>query len=916
MKNNSVDNLDLLETRIFCFQRWVKEGLIKTLPLLICFVIYSDALFSQTAKKGTIQKGIVKEFNSNNKPVSGVAIKYFKAVATDSDIDGRFTLVFQKELEPGSNIFLEDIVKKGYEVVNINELEHVRLGNNDQFQKNIILAKEGVIDQARIEYVNVSRDALTKNLKREKKELLSLLNKERITQSTYLAELKDLQGKFEQQKEQLNNLAERFARTNFDDVDTVYQEALLLFKSGLFDEAVERIESINPEKRTMDLIAEGKAIMNLESEVKVRKERIKIEREKQITYLKSLIQLYNINFEFDKSERQIEQLLQIDSADIEILQLAAEYYRDQFKYTRAIEIYDDLIQLMLKEYGNSPDLVFIMGDYIEVLEEYGDLEKYIEASEKMISVAELVNSPRTNSIAKLTRFQLKYKFDSNLETIDPQNYVDSVFSLFVNSATIEGSSELSEDSLNTLLGAFKNMLDFLVVCVPKNEVVNQGEYMKSYLTKECLESIKNVIEIAENYLLNSNELGCQRIGWLYRFKAYVLCDSPSEAISIIEEGLNKYQDASSEKICLGNASLLFEQAQLYFKLEDSIMGQKILNELQEEDIWHTDSSFVDVSILYSDIAEFYTWTLEDSLNALRFQKKSIELFEIYKKTNHIDLARSYLKMGQMYDDWNDDNEAKKWHLKAVALVESIWHPSNDELLPFYEELTRILLNLHLETDAMKYLNKARSIINDKIYQGSLDNYTIYKNLARAFCQVNMIDSSFHFRINVTLPLNDSTYTKEDTAYVYSILAQDYKKELDHNTALVLRKRSASFYEQDTSEYSPVEYCRQLIHIGELYLKLDSLDMALIVFTEFDKLDQTIGFAENISFENWAKYYWVNGKKEKAQNYLLQAREASIYRKGITYLNFDVRKNKLLLEIYESMDRIQKLDFYRNTAPKY
>ena len=88
-------------------------------------------LSGQRSAAQVTQKGLVREFNKNKRPLEGVSVQFFKATSTESDREGKFTLTFERSKEIGKAISLMEVKKNGYELVNEKELQSVRLSSNN-----------------------------------------------------------------------------------------------------------------------------------------------------------------------------------------------------------------------------------------------------------------------------------------------------------------------------------------------------------------------------------------------------------------------------------------------------------------------------------------------------------------------------------------------------------------------------------------------------------------------------------------------------------------------------------------------------------------------------------------------------------------------------------------------------------------
>ncbi len=299
---------------------------------LLAFCAFCAPLFAQ------IQTGLVREQNSKRRPVGGVQVTFSDAVPTTSDDAGNFRLAFQGK-KAGDLIFFSEIKKSGYELVNGKDLEVLKISSTERLVEDIILARAGTVDAAKKEYYGISDKALLAGFEREKKALRDKLQKKELEQQDYLERLAVLQEQYDVQKQNLDALAEKFARVNFDDVTPVYQEALELFKAGKVSEAIARLESIDPARRTEEIIKEEKRIADAQAELDSQKVALAREKRQQIANLRLLADMYGVQFDPAKAESQYDQLLRLDSTDLEILRDAADFYLENHRYDKAKRAY-------------------------------------------------------------------------------------------------------------------------------------------------------------------------------------------------------------------------------------------------------------------------------------------------------------------------------------------------------------------------------------------------------------------------------------------------------------------------------------------------------------------------------------------------------------------------------------------------
>lgn len=306
------------------------------IAILICFLIYS------ILGLGQVQEGLVVEQNSGKKPVGGVEIIFADAVPTTSASDGQFRLVFQDK-QPGDLIFKESIRKAGYELVNAKDFEIVSISSNNKLAIDVILAVAGTVDAAKKAYYDISDQALWAGFQREKQQLRKDLEAAQLSQQDYLTQISRLQEQYDRQQGQLDALAEKFARINFDDVAPVYEEALNFFKAGRIDEAITQLEDTDPAKRTEEILAEEERLSLAQQEIDLQKEALADEKKQQIETVQLLADMYNLKFDPQKAENQYDQLLRLDSTNLEIITDAAIFFRDQDRYQKAEPLFQKII---------------------------------------------------------------------------------------------------------------------------------------------------------------------------------------------------------------------------------------------------------------------------------------------------------------------------------------------------------------------------------------------------------------------------------------------------------------------------------------------------------------------------------------------------------------------------------------------
>jgi len=258
------------------------------------------------------QSGTVIKINSGGKAVSGVQLLFIGATPTISDDMGRFTLSFDNK-SFGDRILMESVIKKGYEVVNIQELREARLGRHEM---TILLCPAGELDSMKAVYYNISINTIMREYESKERKLEKLYSEQQISKDEFLNQIKELTV----QKDKLTNyaeeLAERFARTNFDDVSALYQQAFPLFKSGNIDSAIVVLEKEDLVARAYNRMKERSKITEQMAYVENWRQESDSLKQKDIEAAKIAISTYNANKQYDKADSLFKYVYFSDTTDI------------------------------------------------------------------------------------------------------------------------------------------------------------------------------------------------------------------------------------------------------------------------------------------------------------------------------------------------------------------------------------------------------------------------------------------------------------------------------------------------------------------------------------------------------------------------------------------------------------------------
>jgi tetratricopeptide (TPR) repeat protein len=708
------------------------------LTLFLIFILFSNFLLAQKT-----QKGLVREFNSNKKTLSGVGVQFVGALSTESDIEGKFILEFANSKKDGDPISFIEARKKGYELVNTNQIQSLRFSNNDTLAADIILAKNGVIDAAKAEYAGASLKALTRGFEREKAQLIQKVQKGKIKEQEYLSQLQNLQKEFELQQAHLDALAWNFARVNFDDVNQAYQKALELFKNGKIKEAIAILEKEDIPKQVKDLLDEIKRIERAKAEIKADEKRLQTRKKELIEMLSSLADMHNIDFNPQRAEGIMDTLLLIDNKDLTILQKAADFYKEQHRYNKAFELYPKIIQhpdakdwQKANAYSYLGELHQTTGDLNKALINF---KKFYEEYQHMFS-ADSSSFNKHNlaiSYSKLGQTQAAlgnlnkalefYEYDLKVTLELYKAYPENVS--FKNGLAISyeklGETQAALGNLNKALEFYEietNLFKELYKAYPENVSFKNGlaiSYSKLGQTQADLGNLNKALEFYEIRSKIGKEL----------YKAYPENVSFKNGLAI------SYSKLGQTQADLGNLNKALE----FYEIETNLF--KELYKAYPENVSFKNG----LAISYSKLGQ--TQAALGNLNkALEFYENYFninqELYKAYPENVSFKngLAISYSKLGQTQADLGNLNKALEFYENYFNINQELYkaYPEN---VSFKNGLAISYSKLGQTQAALGNLNKALEFyenyfnINQELYKAYPENVSFKNGLAISYSKL-------------------------------------------------------------------------------------------------------------------------------------------------------------------------------------
>lgn len=207
------------------------------------------------------QQGFVKTLGRPGKPgvpLSGVTVRFkgsVNAVVTTNDGMFRINMPSKKD---GDAISLSSVRKNGYELRDAGMIGRNLVFSTKTNVEIVLVNKQQLAaDKKRIED-NAYRVA-NNNYKKKLAKLEDLLEQKEISAEKYRAELQSLQHQYEKYLSLIGDMADRYARTDYDKLDSIDYQINICIEEGELDKADSLIHTVFDPETVLDRNQKAKA---------------------------------------------------------------------------------------------------------------------------------------------------------------------------------------------------------------------------------------------------------------------------------------------------------------------------------------------------------------------------------------------------------------------------------------------------------------------------------------------------------------------------------------------------------------------------------------------------------------------------------------------------------------------------------
>ncbi len=668
------------------------------------------------------QKGYVKTLgrpNQKGQALSGVSIRAKGAHnAVLSKNDGTFTMVMTGKKD-GDSYALQQVQKTGYELNDVG-----MIGRQYAFSTNvpitIVMVSQQQLQEDKLRIENKAYEKAEKNykdklttLERQKKENL-------LTEEKYRQQLQDLQNSFSKYESMIGNLAEHYARTDYDNLDKKEREINLCIEKGELERADSLLQQIGIQKRIENIAKQLSGGQNLMAEAKSDLAKVLKKQQKDGEYLYQLYTIALGRFDNEKARFYIETRAELDTTNVD-WQLDAGQFNSEF-----LADYKKAMSLVQRGLRNAKTI-------------------YGENSEQTVQ-----------SLYKMCSVYVEMKSYNDALTCC-QKALDVCESLYENPHPMKAHCYNGLAAIYGFLGDYPKAFEYTKEGMSIREMVYKDpneELAESYFSygflycstgkfAEGLENIQKSLDIltalrGEQYIHAADAY--HNMGYVY-----MMTGNYSKAEEYLTKGFEirkrlfgeKHPDISESLNALGNlchmrgdyqGMLNYFQRSLEIRL--TIYGEK--NSA-------TATSYNNVGVAYGTLGN-QEKSLEYNLHALRISKEVLN-------QNNPELGVRYLNVASTYNEINDYNNAIENVNSALRILRTIYHGENHKnVASCYNLLGVICKNEKKYEEGIQYHQKALTIRKEVLGDNHIDTAISYKNIGSMyFDQEDFIQAIVYFK---------------------------------------------------------------------------------------------------------------------------------------------------------------------------
>ena len=847
------------------------------LTLCLCATLISTA---QT------QHGIVKtpgRLASNGKVIAGkriagatVQVKGRTAVKTAAD--GTFSFPV-----PGNKFFIQSVKKQGYILVDPEAITRQYTYSSNPITLALVLPTEQADDKLAKE--RQIRNTLEKKLHAREDEIEGLKAQNKISQEDYRKAMQQLYAEQESNEKLIKDMAERYTRIDFDELDEFNLRISDCILNGRLTEADSLLRTkgdINARINRLNKQHEANVEVrdNLEkSEALEQKDRDEIAQDCYHRY-----ELFAMDHQNDSAAHYLELRAALDTTNVVWQGESGIFIRDyQANDILALHYFHRGLQQAQIQYGKVNMLIPIFYNYIgEIYTNNGEFDKahkYLSEALTLWQQLDTNNIFCANTYNDIGLFyDKKGEFDNALayyeKALDIRNHILGV------------NNPHSAQSYNNLGLTY----------------IEKGDYDKGieYLLK-ALEIRKNTYTTENISIANSYS----NLGAVYsRLDRYEQAlDYLFKARDINKKLFNNEIHPSLSTIYQNIGNVYSNKGDYLNALDYDLKALNIISNIYG-------TNHISIADKYNNIGYDYNKLGQFNI-ALDYYFKALAIEDSILGKDHPNVASTNTNIGEIYCKQGEYDKAIEYHLKAIKSFESslgIEHPSTAIA---YNNLGKVYDGLGDFDHALEYFFKALSI-NEKSYGIHSSTATVYLNIGIAYNNKREFNNAIEYFTKALSIFENVLGTEHPTTtlcyyHIGSVyrLKGDFKKALDYFVK-VLNNREKEY----GSEHS---YTGWALHdVGTVYCYLGEEDKGLDYLLKALEIEEkTLGINDPstvAAYHSIGTCYVNKGDFANALTYQLKALSIREKLYGPNHPNVLLSYNNLWKTYYQMKDHAKALEY--------
>ncbi len=636
--------------------------------IFIAFLFCAMTLYAQD------QSGIVKTIGRPGQPGQPLEMVLVRVHGTDaasvSDDAGNFTLSLA-HYTTGQAYSLSKVTKSGYQLADSD-----LIGRAFPYSADIPLEISMISND---EYYRTKSEIETRvrvRIEKEYEEQVAELKRQRdenaVSAELFGRKLVELMEHYDNVDNLVESLADRYARTDYDHLDSLEREINSLIEQGRIEEADAMIDAKNTKHELEQLRVNNQLLAQTLEEGR------KAEAFKMAEYasdLKKKFDIASMKFDNQAAAGFLKERMELDASNVIWKMEYASFIREYLgSYDEAMDIYQSLLEtvsdiaLLASLHGSMGNIYQLQGRYEEALESY---LKCVAMRETDLSIRNDLGGAYYNVASVYLQKDL---YDDGLFYLDKA----------------EQMHEEYEDSLG-LADIYSARGTFNVDA--GNYAEAEAYFHKSLKIRRDILG-ENSLNVASMYVniavLNSR---------LDRFsKAF---ENMGKAISIHKKLLGEeHPQIADDYLSMGSLELAVgnnDDALRYYQKSLDILDRSYSG-------YHPD-----IAEAYNKMAYYHKNVLNDISAAMSYYEKSHEIMETIYGRMHADVAMSLNNIAVTYAEMARYDKALEYHEEVLGIRKQLYGEDHHAVGDTYNNIAAILYRLDSNEDALAYQEKALEI---------------------------------------------------------------------------------------------------------------------------------------------------------------------------------------------------------------